>query len=129
MTHQVILMAPQRIGPERKASALQSDALTQLIGDGDLIDLQDIGEPESWSHWWRNILATTEQTVLVLVPDGSTLGFRQDQRAERAARMGVSVFILWQPNDANWRLMPLRDVDIRPIESRSLSQFSYVIER
>src|SRR6266540_3274000 len=79
MTRQVILMAPQRIGPKRKASALQSDALAQLIGDGDLIDLQDIGEPESWSHWWRNMLATTEQTVLVLVPDGSTLGFQQDQ--------------------------------------------------
>lgn len=121
-------MAPQRINANRKRSAVESDALAQLVSDSDLVDLQDIGEPESWSLWWQDMLATTE-VALVLVPDGSTLGFRQNQRGERAARLGVPVYILWQPDDRAWKLTPLRDVDIRPMKPRSLTRFAYVIER
>src|SRR6266540_858515 len=85
----IILMAPQRIDSQRKRSALESNALAQLVSDGDLVDLHDIGEPESWSHWWQDMLATANEVTLILIPDGSMLGFRQDQRAERAAKVGV----------------------------------------
>lgn len=125
----IVLMASESLrDSQRKAAALQSDALAQLVGNSDHIDLHEMSEPESWSDWWQDMLATAVVT-LVLIPDGSMLGFRQDQRAERAQRQGVPVYVLWQPNGTTWQLTPRRDVDIRPMRPSSLAQFAQLEQK
>ncbi len=128
MTRRVVFMAPEHLrDSECKTSALESNALAQLLGNGDLIDLHDVNHADqSWGEWWRDMLPGAGDVVLVLVPDaGGILGFRQHQRADYARKLGVPVYALLE-SDESWMLRPISETSIRPCEPPSLARFMQV---